>query len=87
MWVCADDPSQAQRPFADRLQVRSAQPVLDRASDRRPKVQSVDENVDAYELLVAELLKFRNEAVARLERFGLDDELPEERVLKLLIER
>ena len=87
MWVAADDTGKAQGPLTDGLQVRPAEAILDRPSDRWTEVQRVNENVDADETVAAELLEFRDDAVACFERFRLDDNLPKERISELLIER
>src|SRR5215831_9393065 len=47
----------------------------------------MNEHIGADELIAPELLKFRRKSIAGGERFGFDDDLSEERILKLLIER
>ena len=62
MRVGADDFGEFQRQPAHGLDVRSAQPVLDRPADRRAEVERMDEAVDADELLAQELLQARRDA-------------------------
>ena len=85
--VGADDLGELQRQPAHGLDVRSAEPVLDRPADRRPEVERVDEAVDADEVLAQQLLQARRDPLAGVEIPGDDHDLAEEGIGELLVER
>ena len=85
--VAVEHAGQAHGVLADLVDLRSADPVLDRPSHRRPHLQRLHVGADADVVLAQAIAQACGDALAGLQVLGDDHQLAIEVVLQLLVQR
>ena len=87
LWICCDDLGQLQGNVAHLRDIRAADAILHRPSDRRAKLQRGDAADQAGELVGQNLFELLPQTLARGDVLGDDHSLAEEAVRKLDVQR